>query len=98
MIDISTGPRIGVDVGGTFTDCMVLDGHGHRLTTKASTTPSDPVQGVIASLDLAAEQIGVSLSELLAATRSFVHGTTMATNILVERRGTRTGLLMTRGH
>jgi N-methylhydantoinase A len=90
--------RIGVDIGGTFTDCVVLGETGRRITTKALTTPDDPAQGVIDGLDIAAAELSVSRAELLARTSLFVHGTTVGTNSLAQRRGARTGLLMTRGH
>ncbi len=90
--------RIGIDIGGTFTDCVILSQTGERLTTKSLTTPDDPGQGVIDCLETAAEQLGVELRELLSHTMTFVHGTTVGTNALVQRRGARTGLLMTRGH
>jgi N-methylhydantoinase A len=90
--------RIAVDIGGTFTDCIVLDDHGGRITTKALTTPEDPVEGVVVSVGLAAEALGLEVGGLLRRTVGFVHGTTIGTNTLVQRRGARTGLLMTRGH
>jgi N-methylhydantoinase A len=90
--------RIAVDVGGTFTDCVTLGDRGTRIDTKALTTPDDPSRGVFDCLLLAAADAGVSLEELVGRTRAFVHGTTVGTNALVERRGARTGLLMTRGH
>jgi N-methylhydantoinase A len=90
--------RIAVDIGGTFTDCVVLDDRGGRLTIKALTTPEDPSAGVVSCLDLAASDMGVDVRALLRRTQAFVHGTTIGTNTLVQRRGARTGLLMTRGH
>ena len=90
--------RIGVDIGGTFTDCVILAQSGRRLTTKALTTPEDPANGVLYCLDLAAEALSCSVAQLLARTTAFVHGTTVGTNALAQRRGARTGLLMTRGH
>ncbi len=90
--------RIGIDIGGTFTDCVILFRTGERLTTKSLTTPDDPGQGVIDCLEIAAERLGVGLPAMLAQTMTFVHGTTVGTNALAQRRGARTGLLMTRGH
>lgn len=90
--------RIGVDIGGTFTDCVVLGEQGARLTVKSLTTPDNPAQGVIDCLHLVATQLAVPLSDILARTGTFVHGTTVGTNALAQRRGARTGLLMTRGH
>jgi len=90
--------RIGVDIGGTFTDCVILAQSGRRLTTKALTTPDDPANGVLDCLNFAAEALSSPVPELLARTTAFVHGTTVGTNALAQRRGARTGLLMTRGH
>ena len=90
--------RIGVDIGGTFTDCVILAQSGRRLTTKALTTPDDPAGGVLDCLNIAAEDLSSTVPELLARTTVFVHGTTVGTNALAQRHGARTGLLMTRGH
>jgi N-methylhydantoinase A len=90
--------RIAVDIGGTFTDCVVLDQRGRRLTTKALTTPEDPAEGVIRCVELAAREVTTDVHDLLRRTVAFVHGATIGTNTLVQRRGARTGLLMTRGH
>lgn len=90
--------RIGVDIGGTFTDCVILAQSGRRLTTKALTTPNDPALGVLDCLDHAGEALSCAVPDLLARTTAFVHGTTVGTNALAQRRGARTGLLMTRGH
>lgn len=90
--------RIGVDIGGTFTDCVLVGESGARLTTKSLTTPDDPAQGVIDGLEQAAAELGTPLRALLERTVTFVHGTTVGTNALAQRRGGRTGLLMTRGH
>ena len=90
--------RIAIDIGGTFTDCVLLSSTGERLTTKALTTTGDPSKGVIDSLEIAATRMKVPLAELMTHTQAFVHGTTVGTNALAERRGARTGLLMTRGH
>ena len=88
---------IGVDTGGTFTDVVVMDGRGAVLTAKAPTTPHALEEGVFAALELVAQQRGVTLEELLEAAVSFGHGTTQATNALIERKGARTGLITTRG-
>lgn len=90
--------RIAVDIGGTFTDCVVLSSEGQRVTTKALTTTGNQSQGVIDCLELAAPMFETNVADMLRQTTVFVHGTTVGTNALVERRGARTGLLMTRGH
>lgn len=90
--------RIAVDIGGTFTDVVVLGESGQRTTAKALTTPDDPGRGVLDGLDLVAAELKVPVGDLLGSTLAFVHGTTVGTNALAQRRGARTGLLMTRGH
>ena len=87
---------IGVDIGGTFTDCFLTDGvRGWR--GKAPTTPGTLADGLVAALEAAAADRGVPLREVLAATTHFALGTTAITNCLAERAGAPTGLLVTRG-
>jgi N-methylhydantoinase A len=94
-----TSYLIGVDTGGTFTDCVVVDGDGRITTAKAASTPPNFASGVIASLERAAESLGLkSARELLEQTRFFGHGTTVGTNALLTRTGAKTGLITTRGH
>lgn len=88
---------VGVDTGGTFTDAVVMDTSGAVLANKAPTTPESLDRGVIAALELLAEERGETLSQMLGKVVSFGHGTTQATNALIERRGTPTGLLTTKG-
>lgn len=90
--------RIGVDIGGTFTDTSVVDTAGKRWSAKALSTKTDPSEGVIDCLKLIAGRIGTDVGAMLGRATSFVHGSTVGTNALIERRGARTGLLMTRGH
>ncbi|WP_435594724.1 hydantoinase/oxoprolinase family protein [Tsukamurella tyrosinosolvens] len=91
------GLYVGVDTGGTFTDVVVMDEAGAVLTNKAPTTPEALEDGVFAALTLIADERGESLPEMLAKVTSFGHGTTQATNALIERRGARTGLITTKG-
>lgn len=88
---------VGVDTGGTFTDLVVMDSAGRVLTNKAPTTPHSLEEGVFAALELVAEERGESLEEMLSKVESFGHGTTQATNALIERHGTTTGLITTKG-
>jgi N-methylhydantoinase A len=90
--------RIAVDIGGTFTDCVVADEEGSRTVSKAPTTPGALEDGVFEALTINAAQLGLSRTELLAATDLFVHGTTQATNAILTRTGARTGLITTKGH
>jgi N-methylhydantoinase A len=91
------GYLIGVDIGGTFTDCAVVDDAGGVTVGKALTTPSDPSEGFFASIDVAAERLGRGRNELLAGADRLAHGTTVAINAVVTRGGARVGLLATRG-
>jgi N-methylhydantoinase A len=89
---------IGVDVGGTFTDVVGVDAEGREYLAKAASTPADQSEGVLDGLRNLAAAIGLTLGELLARTTRIVHGTTVATNALLERRGARTAMLTTEGH
>ena len=95
---MSAAFRIGVDVGGTFTDVVCVASDGVTTLAKASSTPSDQSEGVVAGLGVLAERLGLSLSDLLARTERIVHGTTVATNALLERRGAKVAMLTTEGH
>lgn len=90
--------RIGVDVGGTFTDVVGIAPDGTTTLAKAASTPADQSEGVIAGLSTLAEVLGLTLADLLARTERIVHGTTVATNALLERRGARVAMLTTEGH
>ena len=90
--------RIAIDVGGTFTDVVAVDGEGRLTFVKSQSTPADQSDGVLAGLRLLAERLGCGLVQLLAQTEGIVHGMTVATNALLERKGARVGLLTTEGH
>ncbi len=90
--------HIGIDVGGTFTDLVAVDDLGKATLEKVTSTPDDPSIGVLEALDRLAERLGRSRAALLVDTERIVHGTTVATNALLERRGVRVGLLTTEGH
>src|SRR5262245_41359755 len=87
---------IGVDIGGTFTDCYATDGT-RDWRGKAPTTPRALADGLLAALDVVAAEIGRPLSAVLADTRHFALGTTAVTNCLAQQAGPPTGLLVTRG-
>lgn len=89
---------IGIDVGGTFTDLVATDATGHVTFTKSPSTPQDQSIGVLDGLNRLAGLLGLELAALLASTQRIVHGTTVATNALLERKGARTALLTTAGH
>ncbi len=89
--------RIGVDIGGTFTDFTLVRDSGELLLWKEDSTPADPGQAVLTGLAALAEQLGSDTAGLLGETELFVHGTTVATNMLIQRNGPRIGLLCNEG-
>jgi N-methylhydantoinase A len=88
----------GIDTGGTFTDCVVIDVDGRIVTAKAPSTPRDFSAGVLDALDLVAAKLGLSTEALLRRTGRLALGTTVGTNALLQRRGARVGLITTKGH
>jgi N-methylhydantoinase A len=88
---------LGVDIGGTFTDLVLMDEDGSVSTAKSLTTPGALAEGVFDAIGLAAQARGMSGEALLGKVVAFGHGTTQATNALIERKGAVTGLLTTRG-
>ncbi|TCZ57822.1 hydantoinase/oxoprolinase family protein [Roseicella aquatilis] len=92
------GYAIGIDVGGTFTDVVGIAADGTQTLAKAASTPSDQSEGVVQGLRNLAAALHLTLAELLQRTLRIVHGTTVATNALLERKGARIGLLTTEGH
>src|ERR1700752_2924324 len=89
--------RIGVDVGGTFTDMVLRDAAGAVRIYKAPSVPADPSEGVLGVLRLAAPQLQPPLSALLRECALFVHGSTIATNTILEKKGAKVGMLTTEG-
>jgi N-methylhydantoinase A len=89
--------RLGVDVGGTFTDLFLVgDGNGDgggRFRVKTPSTPADPSEGVLAGVRRICEEAGIGVSEI----RNILHGTTVATNAVLESKGARVGLITTQG-
>ena len=90
---------IGIDIGGTFTDCAVLDRDGRIVATaKAPSTRENPAEGVLDAIRVAADSLETTLDGLLSGCRHLIHGCTIATNAVVERNGVSTGLITTKGH
>src|SRR5439155_23923387 len=83
---------------GSFTDLVAIDEGGGTMLAKVPSTPEDPSLGVLDGLTLLAGRLGLERGALLASTERIVHGTTVATNALLERKGAKTGLLTTAGH
>ena len=93
----SSTNRIGVDVGGTFTDLVVERDDGAIAVFKVPSVPRDPSQGVLDAVAAAARGLDLPVADLLGRCRWFVHGSTVATNTVLERKGARVGLLTTAG-
>jgi len=86
--------RIGFDIGGTFTDFILLDAARSEISLhKCLTTPHDPSVGALQGLGELVDNAGIELSEV----QQIVHGTTLVTNALIERRGAKLGLITTAG-
>ena len=89
------GFRLGVDVGGTFTDLLLMnEASGESFTAKVPSTPHDPSIAVLDGIDKICRSSGVAPSQI----HSVMHGTTVATNAILTRRGARVGLVTTRGY
>jgi N-methylhydantoinase A len=89
---------VGVDIGGTFTDCVVLDHAGRITAAKAPSTPGNFAEGMLAAMGVAAERLGLSFEEFCRDVEVLTHGTTVGTNALIQRKGAKVGLITTRGH
>lgn len=92
------GALVGIDVGGTFTDIVVVAPDGTVGLTKAATTPDDESEGILDGLAGIAAAGGETLAELLARTDLVVHATTTADNTLITHAGADCGLITTEGH
>ncbi len=92
------GYRVGVDVGGTFTDLICVTPAGEVVLDKTPTTLDDQSRGVMTGIGQLAERFGQSLSEFCSEVDIVVHGTTTADNTMIEMNGAVTGLLVTAGH
>ena len=88
----------GIDTGGTFTDCAVIDETGKITIAKRPSTPEDYSVGLFNALDACSERIGISLETLLQSTEHLFLGTTVGTNALLQMKGAKTGIIATRGH
>ncbi len=89
--------KLGIDVGGTFTDLFLWTSGGEVRSFKALSTPRDPSVGVLDGIALIARALSLTPAELARCITTIVHGTTVTTNATLTRRGARTGLLTTRG-
>ena len=89
---------VGIDIGGTFTDCAIVDGKGALLTTKVPSTPPDFSRGMMDALGAGASALGLELGAFCRDIAFLSHGTTVGTNTIIQKRGARVGLITTRGH
>jgi N-methylhydantoinase A len=89
---------IGVDTGGTFTDCVAIGEDGSVAWDKAHTTPRDPTVGILEAIGNTSTRLGFSRSHLLGATVALGIGSTVGLNALLARAGAKAGLVTTRGH
>jgi len=90
---MQAGVRVAVDIGGTFTDIVVLSGDGVLHESKVSTTPDDPSSAVVAGLAGLLKELAIPASSV----KEVLHGTTVGSNTILQRSGARTGLITTRG-
>jgi len=89
--------KIGIDVGGTFTDFLLTSEDGSAETYKVLSTPDDPSIGLMKGLEEMAKVKNLSLREFIKDVQTIVHGTTVTTNAVLTRKGAKTGLLTTKG-
>src|SRR4051812_47171550 len=89
---------VGIDIGGTFTDCAIVDAAGKLLTTKVPSTPPDFAQGMMDALGAGAQALGIGLDDFCRDIAFLSHGTTVGTNTIIQKRGAKVGLITTRGH
>ncbi len=89
---------VGIDIGGTFTDCAIVDRAGRLLTTKVPSTPQDFSQGMMDALQTGARELDLTLENFCRDIAFLSHGTTVGTNTIIQKRGAKVGLITTRGH
>jgi len=89
--------KLGIDVGGTFTDFILISETGETSVHKTLSTPEDPSIGVLRGIHDLAVIANLSLDELVRSIETIVHGTTVATNALLTLKGAKTALVTTKG-
>ena len=89
---------VGVDIGGTFTDCVIIDNEGQVTTAKVPSTPADFARGMVNAVHAGADALGVNLEVLCRNTKLLTHGTTVGTNAVIQKKGAKVGLITTKGH
>jgi N-methylhydantoinase A len=93
IITMQAGVRVAVDIGGTFTDIVVMSGDAVLHESKVSTTPDDPSQAVVTGLNALLRELTIPSSLV----EEVLHGTTVGSNTILQRSGAKTGLITTRG-
>src|SRR3990172_57109 len=88
---------VAIDIGGTFTDGVLIDGEGNMQVAKTPSLPGDPIEGVLNCIRGLAELQGLSGASLLQDTHTLAHGTTEMINAFVQLRGARVGFITTKG-
>jgi N-methylhydantoinase A len=91
------GYRLGIDIGGTFTDLVLMGDDGSMHEAKALSTSDAPARGIDRGLASVGARLGLSITEMLAQTDLIVHGSTIGLNALLEGKGARAALLCTGG-
>lgn len=91
------GMRIGVDIGGTFTDFTIIDETGKLRVFKTPSTPHNPELAIFNGIQALAKESGGSMAEFVTNIDLFIHGTTIATNTVIQRNGPKIGILHTKG-
>src|ERR671916_291843 len=92
------GYLVGIDIGGTFTDCAIVGRAGSLLTTKVPSTPGDFSRGMMDALGAGAQALGLELGEFCRDIAFLSHGTTVGTNTIIQKKGAKVGLITTKGH
>ena len=91
------GYKIGIDVGGTFTDLVYIGEEGLINVVKTPTTPENQAKGVLLGIERIASRENISIEDLLKETDLIIHGTTVVTNTMLVFNGAKTGLIATPG-
>ena len=94
-----SGPYlVGIDIGGTFTDCVIIDAAGGVHSVKVPSTPADFAAGMIDAMSAGAAALNLELATFCRSITFLSHGTTVGTNAIIQNRGAKVGLITTRGH